>query len=61
MIPFPIIRTLPEGATDAALRADVPRVLTATPKTLPPKWSPGVPGTSFRKAHSLLSTEARHP
>jgi dimethylhistidine N-methyltransferase len=36
--PFQITRTLPEDATDAALRADVRRGLTATPKTLPPKW-----------------------
>ncbi|MFJ5840074.1 L-histidine N(alpha)-methyltransferase [Streptomyces shenzhenensis] len=33
-----VTRTLPEDATDAALRADVRRGLTATPKTLPPKW-----------------------
>ncbi|MDX2682934.1 L-histidine N(alpha)-methyltransferase [Streptomyces soliscabiei] len=38
MSPFQITRTLPEDATDAALRADVRRGLTATPKTLPPKW-----------------------
>nr|WP_203600888.1 L-histidine N(alpha)-methyltransferase [Streptomyces sp. SID10853] len=31
-------RTLPEDATDAALRADVLQGLTHTPKTLPPKW-----------------------
>jgi L-histidine N-alpha-methyltransferase len=36
--PFQITRTLPEDATDAALRADVLAGLTATPKTLPPKW-----------------------
>ncbi|MFL4908699.1 L-histidine N(alpha)-methyltransferase [Streptomyces sp. MMS24-I2-30] len=33
-----VTRTLPEDATDAALRADVRRGLTSTPKTLPPKW-----------------------
>ncbi|MCX4766875.1 L-histidine N(alpha)-methyltransferase [Streptomyces sp. NBC_01275] len=38
MSPFQITRTLPEDATEAALRADVLRGLTATPKTLPPKW-----------------------
>ncbi|MFJ1807404.1 MULTISPECIES: L-histidine N(alpha)-methyltransferase [unclassified Streptomyces] len=38
MSPFQITRTLPEDATDAALRADVLRGLTETPKTLPPKW-----------------------
>lgn len=38
MSPFQITRTLPEDATDAALRADVLRGLTTTPKTLPPKW-----------------------
>jgi L-histidine N-alpha-methyltransferase len=36
--PFQITRTLPEDATEAALRDDVRRGLTATPKTLPPKW-----------------------
>ncbi|MGV9631249.1 L-histidine N(alpha)-methyltransferase [Streptomyces sp. NPDC003487] len=38
MSPFQITRTLPEDATEAALRADVLAGLTATPKTLPPKW-----------------------
>ncbi|MEU8714142.1 MULTISPECIES: L-histidine N(alpha)-methyltransferase [unclassified Streptomyces] len=38
MSPFRVTRTLPEDATDAALRADVLNGLTATPKTLPPKW-----------------------
>ncbi|MFE0517227.1 L-histidine N(alpha)-methyltransferase, partial [Streptomyces sp. NPDC058964] len=33
-----VTRTLPEDATDAALRADVHDGLTARPKTLPPKW-----------------------
>ncbi|WP_329017976.1 L-histidine N(alpha)-methyltransferase [Streptomyces sp. NBC_01601] len=33
-----VTRTLPEDATDAALRADVLDGLTADPKTLPPKW-----------------------
>jgi L-histidine N-alpha-methyltransferase len=36
--PFHITRTLPEDATEAALRADVLHGLTGTPKTLPPKW-----------------------
>ncbi|WP_328346581.1 L-histidine N(alpha)-methyltransferase [Streptomyces violaceus] len=38
MSPFRLTRNLPEDATDAALRADVHRGLTGTPKTLPPKW-----------------------
>ncbi|MFJ8630337.1 L-histidine N(alpha)-methyltransferase [Streptomyces sp. NPDC093568] len=38
MSPFLMTRTLPEDATDAALRADVLKGLTSTPKTLPPKW-----------------------
>ncbi|WP_432119554.1 L-histidine N(alpha)-methyltransferase [Streptomyces sp. bgisy032] len=38
MSPFHLTRTLPEDATDAALRADVRRGLTGRPKTLPPKW-----------------------
>ncbi|MFF4394399.1 L-histidine N(alpha)-methyltransferase [Streptomyces sp. NPDC001480] len=38
MSPLHVTRTLPEDATDAALRADVLDGLTATPKTLPPKW-----------------------
>ncbi|MFJ3422891.1 L-histidine N(alpha)-methyltransferase [Streptomyces sp. NPDC086082] len=38
MSPFLLTRTLPEDATDAALRADVLAGLTSTPKTLPPKW-----------------------
>ena len=38
MSPFLLTRTLPEDATDAALRADVLSGLTGAPKTLPPKW-----------------------
>ncbi|GGU26658.1 L-histidine N(alpha)-methyltransferase [Streptomyces violascens] len=38
MRPFQLTRTLPEDATGAALRADVLHGLTATPKSLPPKW-----------------------
>ena len=38
MSPFLVTRTLPEDATEAALRADVLHGLTRTPKTLPPKW-----------------------
>ncbi|WP_371667831.1 L-histidine N(alpha)-methyltransferase [Streptomyces sp. NBC_00289] len=38
MSPFLLTRTLPEDATEAALRADVHQGLTRTPKTLPPKW-----------------------
>ncbi|WP_369174295.1 L-histidine N(alpha)-methyltransferase [Streptomyces sp. R28] len=38
MSPFLLTRTLPEDATGAALRADVLKGLTSTPKTLPPKW-----------------------
>jgi L-histidine Nalpha-methyltransferase len=36
--PFRLTRTLPEDATGAALRADVLRGLSGTPKELPPKW-----------------------
>jgi L-histidine Nalpha-methyltransferase len=36
--PFLLTRTLPEDATDAALRADVLEGLNHTPRTLPPKW-----------------------
>jgi L-histidine N-alpha-methyltransferase len=35
---FRLTRTLPADARSAALRADVRHGLTATPKTLPPKW-----------------------
>jgi L-histidine N-alpha-methyltransferase len=35
--PFLLTRTLPEDATDAALRSDVLYGLTRTPKALPPK------------------------
>lgn len=38
MSPFRLTRTLAQDATGAALRADVRRGLTASPKTLPPKW-----------------------
>ncbi|MFI8191877.1 L-histidine N(alpha)-methyltransferase [Streptomyces sp. NPDC085946] len=38
MSPFRLTRTLPEDATEAALRADVRRGLASRPKTLPPKW-----------------------
>ncbi|MBV7694518.1 L-histidine N(alpha)-methyltransferase [Streptomyces sp. TRM70350] len=38
MSPFLLTRTLPEDATEAALRADVQQGLTNSPKTLPPKW-----------------------
>ncbi|AVZ76662.1 L-histidine N(alpha)-methyltransferase [Streptomyces lunaelactis] len=38
MSPFLLTRTLPEDATEAALRADVLHGLTRTPKALPPKW-----------------------
>ncbi|MHC3467466.1 L-histidine N(alpha)-methyltransferase [Streptomyces sp. 7R007] len=38
MSPFLLTRTLPEDATEAALRADVLHGLTRSPKTLPPKW-----------------------
>jgi L-histidine N-alpha-methyltransferase len=36
--PFLLTRTLPEDATEAALRADVLKGLKHTPRTLPPKW-----------------------
>ncbi|WP_372348652.1 hypothetical protein [Streptomyces sp. KL116D] len=36
-LPFQLTRTLPEDATDAALRFDVLHGLNRTPKTLPPK------------------------
>ncbi|MFF7356647.1 MULTISPECIES: L-histidine N(alpha)-methyltransferase [Streptomyces] len=38
MSPLYVTRTLPEDATDAALRADVRHGLTVHPKSLPPKW-----------------------
>ncbi|MFI8438186.1 L-histidine N(alpha)-methyltransferase [Streptomyces sp. NPDC079020] len=38
MSPFLLTRTLPEDATDEALRADVLSGLTRHPKALPPKW-----------------------
>ncbi|WP_129305367.1 L-histidine N(alpha)-methyltransferase [Streptomyces sp. L2] len=38
MSPLHVTRTLPEDATDAALRADVRHGLTSSPKSLPPKW-----------------------
>ncbi|KUO17478.1 L-histidine N(alpha)-methyltransferase [Streptomyces dysideae] len=38
MSPFLLTRTLPEDATEAALRADVLQGLTRSPRTLPPKW-----------------------
>ncbi|GGV20728.1 histidine N-alpha-methyltransferase [Streptomyces filipinensis] len=38
MSPLHVTRTLPEDATDAALRADVRHGLTVHPKSLPPKW-----------------------
>lgn len=38
MSPLHVTRTLPEDATDAALRADVLHGLTDHPKWLPPKW-----------------------
>ncbi|MEU1037975.1 L-histidine N(alpha)-methyltransferase [Streptomyces sp. NPDC005907] len=38
MNPLLVTRTLPEDATEAALRADVLHGLTRTPRTLPPKW-----------------------
>ncbi|MFH8336891.1 L-histidine N(alpha)-methyltransferase [Streptomyces sp. AM6-12] len=38
MSPLHVTRTLPEDATEAALRADVERGLTDDPKWLPPKW-----------------------
>ncbi|MFC8075007.1 L-histidine N(alpha)-methyltransferase [Streptomyces sp. NPDC057307] len=38
MSPYKLTRTLPEDATDAALRADVLHGLTRSPKSLPPKW-----------------------
>ncbi|MFG2785794.1 L-histidine N(alpha)-methyltransferase [Streptomyces prunicolor] len=54
MSPFLITRTLPEEATDAALRADVLRGLTRTPKTLPPKWFYDAHGSElFEKINDL--------
>ncbi|EGX56049.1 hypothetical protein SZN_29742 [Streptomyces zinciresistens K42] len=38
MSPFLLTRTLPEDATGAALREDVLKGLTSTPRSLPPKW-----------------------
>ncbi|UUU26491.1 L-histidine N(alpha)-methyltransferase [Streptomyces sp. DSM 40750] len=54
MSPFLLTRTLPEDATDAALRADVLNGLTHTPKTLPPKWFYDVRGSElFEKITEL--------
>lgn len=38
MSTFQLTRTLPEDATEAALRADVLDGLTSRPRTLPPRW-----------------------
>ncbi|MFE9642924.1 L-histidine N(alpha)-methyltransferase [Streptomyces sp. NPDC006365] len=54
MSPFPATRTLPEDATAAALRADVPHGLIRMPKTLPPKWFYDVHGSElFEKITEL--------
>nr|WP_202559402.1 L-histidine N(alpha)-methyltransferase [Streptomyces sp. SID5914] len=47
-------RTLPEDATDAALRADVLAGLTSTPKWLPPKWFYDARGSELFEAITAL-------
>ncbi len=47
MSPFRLTRTLPEDATGAALRADVPTGLTSTPKWLPPRGSTTLRGSEL--------------
>jgi len=52
--PFRLTRTLPEDATDAALRADVLAGLTSTPKWLPPKWFYDARGSELFEAITAL-------
>nr|WP_203721368.1 L-histidine N(alpha)-methyltransferase [Streptomyces coelicoflavus] len=47
-------RTLPEDATDAALRDDVLAGLTSTPKRLPPKWFYDARGSELFEAITAL-------
>ncbi|WP_217168537.1 L-histidine N(alpha)-methyltransferase [Streptomyces sp. AC512_CC834] len=54
MSPFRLTRTLPEDATDAALRADVLAGLTDTPKWLPPKWFYDARGSELFEAITAL-------
>jgi uncharacterized SAM-dependent methyltransferase len=57
--PFHLTRTLPEDATDAALRADVLHGLTHMPKTLPPKWFYDAHGSNlFEKITELPGVAA---
>ncbi|CAL9357853.1 L-histidine N(alpha)-methyltransferase [Streptomyces sp. enrichment culture] len=51
---FRLTRTLPEDATDAALRADVLAGLTSTPKWLPPKWFYDARGSELFEAITAL-------
>ncbi|MFH8532664.1 L-histidine N(alpha)-methyltransferase [Streptomyces tendae] len=54
MSQFRLTRTLPEDATDAALRADVLAGLTSTPKWLPPKWFYDARGSELFEAITAL-------
>ncbi|MFD5219001.1 L-histidine N(alpha)-methyltransferase [Streptomyces tendae] len=54
MSQFRLTRTLPEDATDAALRADVLAGLTSTPKWLPPKWFYDARGSELFEAITTL-------
>ncbi|MFG2679945.1 L-histidine N(alpha)-methyltransferase [Streptomyces sp. NPDC048392] len=54
MSQFRLTRTLPEDATDAALRADVLAGLTSMPKWLPPKWFYDARGSELFEAITAL-------
>ncbi|XKK61905.1 L-histidine N(alpha)-methyltransferase [Streptomyces sp. ARC32] len=54
MSQFRLTRTLPEDATDAALRDDVLAGLTSTPKWLPPKWFYDARGSELFEAITAL-------
>ncbi|MFC9468440.1 L-histidine N(alpha)-methyltransferase [Streptomyces coelicoflavus] len=54
MSQFRLTRTLPEDATDAALRDDVLAGLTSTPKRLPPKWFYDARGSELFEAITAL-------
>ncbi|MFJ6071493.1 L-histidine N(alpha)-methyltransferase [Streptomyces sp. NPDC093065] len=55
MSQFRLTRTLPEDATDSALRADVLAGLTSTPKWLPPKWFYDARGSELFEAITALA------
>ncbi|WP_108988996.1 L-histidine N(alpha)-methyltransferase [Streptomyces coelicoflavus] len=54
MSQFRLTRTLPEDATDAALRDDVLAGLSSTPKWLPPKWFYDARGSELFEAITAL-------